>query len=57
MVQCSTSGIAPRRDARGKLKIVYDHPRVGEAELVAGAELHRGLVRVSLRVLEDVEPG
>lgn len=42
---------------RGKLEVACDHPRVGDAELVPGTELHRGLVRVSLLVPEDVEPG
>jgi hypothetical protein len=42
---------------RGKLEVACNHPRVGDAELVPGTELHRGLVRVSLLVPEDVEPG
>lgn len=42
---------------RGRLDVVCDHPRIGEAELIAGTDLHRGIVRVSLLVPEDVEPG
>lgn len=42
---------------RGRLELSCDHDRIGEAELVAGTELHHGLVRVSLLVPEDVDPG
>ncbi len=42
---------------RGRLEIVCDHERIGDAELVVGTELHNGLVRVSLLVPEDIEVG
>ena len=42
---------------RGKLEFTCDHPRIGEADLVAGGELRGGMVRASLLVPEDVEIG
>jgi hypothetical protein len=42
---------------RGRLELSCDHPRIGGAELVPGNALHRGMVRASLLVPDDVEVG
>jgi len=42
---------------RGTLELNCDHPRIGDADLVAGGELRGGMVRASLLIPEDVEIG
>jgi hypothetical protein len=42
---------------RGKLELECDHPRIGANELVAGTDLHNGIVRATLLVPDDVPPG
>ena len=40
---------------RGTLELSCDHPRIGDADLVAGGELRGGMIRASLLVPEDVD--
>lgn len=42
---------------RGSLELTCDHPRIGSSELVAGGELHGGMIRASLLVPDDVKLG
>lgn len=42
---------------RGSLELTCDHPRIGSSELVAGGELHGGMIRASLLVPDDVTIG
>ncbi len=42
---------------RGKLELTCNHLRIGSSELVAGGELHGGMIRASLLVPDDVAIG